>query len=308
MNLKRLFAILLSIALSAFVLSSCTEEDDNPIVNNDTPEPPQNLMAVSIDDETVKIKWEASSSESDAQFAGYDLTVVGTSFAPQSISAGETTYTITGLTEGVEYTFSLRAMFDNGNYSNPAELTWSPASRYTESLGETIKLYGSSSSVGSGLDIFETTENGPITRTVSSSNKWNFAFDDRNGYSFGTAGAGVIEYNWSNGNPEHPGEIGDDEFNYADLSESYVQYALNDDEVNYLNGSVDLTSDQFTNYDGIIIFARVQENANGEYNYARILIKRDANGFVQSDALGDYIELEISYQNESGVPYAGIKQ
>jgi hypothetical protein len=309
MKLTKLISMLAVILMSAIIFTSCEETTGDPIdPNNPVPEAPGSIAAVSIDNSTVKLKWEASPSESNDLFDGYALIVTPGAAAPITIPAGTTEYTVTNLTEGDVYTFSLTAEYSNGESSSTVAIDWSPASRYTEVFGETIKLYGSSSSVGSGLDLYDDTEDGPMVRSVSSSNMWNFAFDDRNGAKFGTAGEGVIEYNWSAGAPQS-GQLGGDEQNkivylVESLDEAYETQSLVDDMV-YSYKAYDL--EEFSDAAGVIFYARVAD-ANGNYNYARILVKNTANGYVQSDALGNYIELEISYQNETNVPYAGIEQ
>ncbi len=308
MKLSKLISMFVIVLMSALIFSSCEDTTDDPIdPNNEVPDPPASIAAVSIDSETVKIAWEASPSESDDLFDGYALIVTPGTSAPISIASGNT-YTVTNLTEGDVYTFSLSAEFSNGESSSPVEIDWSPASRHSEVFGETIKLYGSSSSVGSGLDLYDETEDGPMVRSISSSSDWNFAFDDRDGVHFGTAGEGVIEYNWSAGNP-HSGQLGGDAQNnivyeIGSLDEAYETQSLVDDMV-YSYRLYDLN--EYADAAGVIFYTRVTD-ANGNFNYARILVKNTSNGYVQNDALGDYIEVEVSYQSKTNVPYAGIEQ
>lgn len=305
MKITKLMSLLATVLITAFIFTSCTEEDNPVDPNTDVPNAPANISAVSKNSNTVEIKWTASTSESDAQFDGYTLSVTP-GVMQYSIPAGQTTYTVSALDEGTVYTFSLTAEFSNGNSSNPAEIDWSPAGRYTETFGDPIRIYGAESSVGSGLQLYDNVEEGPMVRTVSGSNNWNFAFDDRDGHLyFGTAGEGVIEYNWKNGAPANAGEIGSVVFNAATLDEAYESYSLTDG-ITYGYDYVDLNN--YTDDAAVIVYGRVMNSGSNDYNYARILIKKGANGYLQNDALGDYIEVEISYQKVAGVPYAGIKQ
>jgi len=55
---------------------------------------------------------------------------------------------------------------------------------------------------------------------------------------------------------------------------------------------------------GFVFIARVK-NTDATYNYAKVYLKLGADGkFLQGTAPNRYIEVEVSYQKISGVPYA----
>lgn len=111
------FFAMLAVALIAF---GCNENEDDPITpSGDTPAAPTALMATSKSATEIILKWTPSSSASLSTMDNYQLTYTGSS-TPITINKSASTYTVTGLTEGTPYTFTLRAKGTNGELSNSA--------------------------------------------------------------------------------------------------------------------------------------------------------------------------------------------
>ena len=87
------------------------------------PGPPRNLTAVGGDGEVV-LSWDAPESDGGAAITDYEYRINGQN--PWiSIGSTETTYTVTGLDNGAEYTFQVRAVnrIGTGRVPNQAEAT-----------------------------------------------------------------------------------------------------------------------------------------------------------------------------------------
>ena len=71
--------------------------------------------------------------------------------------------------------FSVVANYTGGgNYAQAAELEWSPATRFVDNVnGETIVIYESASSFGSGLDLFDNDGEAPKSLRITSISSWN---------------------------------------------------------------------------------------------------------------------------------------
>ncbi|BBB33105.1 hypothetical protein TTHT_1617 [Thermotomaculum hydrothermale] len=109
------------------------EEDTTP------PTTPQNLQAQTVDDNSIRLTWEASSDSGGSGLAGYriyreDVDNYGTAIAV--VDASTTEYTNTGLQAGTTYRYKVKAVDNAGNmsdFSNVAEATTTDSSADTES-------------------------------------------------------------------------------------------------------------------------------------------------------------------------------
>jgi hypothetical protein len=176
-NIMRL-ALILLVTLPMIFLVQCKNEESNPT----TPaapslNPPTNLRAYSASISSVGLLWDLSTSESDAAFVNYALTVkdpLGSVVATQSVSKGNPTTVVTGLTEGVIYTFVVRSAGTAGIYSaDSASVLWSPARRLTadSTNGPPIQVYEFASSAGaSGLQFYSVSSGSARTRSLNVNN------------------------------------------------------------------------------------------------------------------------------------------
>jgi hypothetical protein len=139
------------------MLLGCNKDEE--VANPDTGlRAPTNLRAYSAGATSIGLLWDLSASESDPSFINYQISVKdagGVVLTTQSASKGNPASTVSGLTEGVIYTFVVRSTATGGTISpDSASVRWSPARRLvTDSTsGPPIQVYELRSTNGaSGL-------------------------------------------------------------------------------------------------------------------------------------------------------------
>ncbi len=317
MKLLRTFSLFAFIAILALPFASCSEESiiDPPAA--DKPNPPTELMATSMNDSTVILKWTVSTSSHDS--LKYILTVSENSTEVVTLTiedAGTTTATVNNLTEGTEYTFELIAEFDGGEQSGKAVVTWSPASRFNLSDNDIeIKLWSFQSNFGSGLDLFngdpdnpDPDFDGPEVLVIGSKDRWDIGMSDK-GQGLSIGSASKIDVGPPN-TPTHVTEVSSKYFEENSLDDVFGSVALDDAATHaYSENTFDLLDASLDKTKNFIFIARTQVAGQTGLNYAKIMVKRGADGeFLQTDDGDQYIELVISYQRKAGVPYAGVKK
>jgi len=174
---KRIVPLLL-VSLLAFITVQCNKDENNPVTPPVTTlKAPTNLRAYSASISSVGLLWDLSASESDTAFVNYALTVknsLGSTVASQSITKGNPTTTVTGLTEGVIYTFVLRSAGTGGALSpDSASVVWSPARRLTtdSTNGPPIQVYEFASTLGaSGLQFYSVSSGSARVQSLNVSN------------------------------------------------------------------------------------------------------------------------------------------
>lgn len=98
--------------------TSCKEEEET----QNYPTPPPSALTASVADAQITLNWESPES----QFvSGYALTWTPGN-GDITLSATDKTYTVNQLTNGTEYTFTLKALYENGMVSDPVTQTGTP--------------------------------------------------------------------------------------------------------------------------------------------------------------------------------------
>lgn len=291
----------------AILLNSCSDTTTNPIDPDPKPEPITNLKATSVDDKTVKLKFDLSTSETNTLFQDYQLVVTPGTFAPVSINKGTNMFVQAGLTEGTVYKFEIVARYTNGTSSTVSSIEWSPATRFVLNNNDAnIYVYESTSDFGSGLRMFAPApDNAPRTYKVANGAEWDLGLDTRNGkIIFGSATK--ISYSYT-GTPK-PTQMLDVNFEVDGLDESFDSQAMNAGtrDSKYAERTFDLTSLKPTK--NLVFYVRKYEPGQTRYNYAKILMKKNPNSetFLQGSGDNEYIEFQISYQKTPDVPYAKV--
>jgi len=266
-------------------------------------DPAKQLMATSIDDKTVKIKWTPSDEESSSNFIGYWLFVYPTNSQPGDyleIQKGSTNYTIGGLTEGTVYNFDLYAV---KNYSGKTLLSqkvtiqWSPATRFITNINDdAIKLYESASTFGSGLKLYDETGGAPKGLKVSSGNEWDLGlYTEGSVIEFGSAKNILQKYSSYTGTTKKV-EIASQYIEANSLDEVFDSQALS--AKSFSERTFDLA--QIQTNKNIVFIVRTNPPS---YNYAKVMVL-NKGGFLQGNPNNRYIEVIVSYQKVPGVPYA----
>jgi len=161
------------------------------------PSPPQHLAA-SVNPTQVTLSWDAPASNGGSALTGYTLTYTDTTAAtaPQTANPSASPYTVSGLTTGDTYQFSLCGTNSVGGPCNSATITAVPTnasvltaltSRSTISYGTRVTLSGrlTDKSTGIGLaskpvtvtPIYQNGSQGTVIHlTTSSAGGWSAAF------------------------------------------------------------------------------------------------------------------------------------
>lgn len=295
MKFMKMKGLVAALALSSLVLVSCDEESTTePTVDYPVPTAPANLRVAVVDGTKLQLRWDKSTSEDSTWFDGYELSITGGDPIAAKTIAKTQPYEITGLVAGTEYTITLKAKNKENELSTGASVKWAPALRFTD-----IKLYGFESKNPSGLTLWDATTKAPKGLTATDKAKWHFGFDDRNNkLVFGSAS----EINIGTATPTATAEISSSFYEADDMNIVFEKVAFNDPSYDFSSMSIDLKSLNLTT--GVILVVRVKEQGSSNWNYAKIFIKRSANGFYDTD----HITMDISYQTAANVPYAKVSE
>lgn len=116
--LKLLSYLTLLLVFTSGVTSSCKNED----TSNVYPTPPPSAFTAQAADARISLHWTAPES----QFVnGYSLTWTPGD-GQVTLAAEDKTYTVEQLTNGTEYTFTLKALYENGTLSDPVSQRATP--------------------------------------------------------------------------------------------------------------------------------------------------------------------------------------
>ncbi|MDI6765287.1 MAG: fibronectin type III domain-containing protein [Bacteroidota bacterium] len=125
---RRLSTILLAVISLSIGFIGCEKED---VLAPEEFAPPTNLKALSMDG-AVKLSWTAAPAADADFFVGYRImTKQGTTLV-DSVQVGKTiiNHTVSQLTNGQSYTFSIRSVKDNKDVSKDIIIIWGPTIRY----------------------------------------------------------------------------------------------------------------------------------------------------------------------------------
>ena len=301
---NKVFTFLALAAISLFVLSSCSEDTGTtPNTNGPKPSPASNLQATSISKDTIHLKYDISTSETNVRFQDYQLTwkedATVDPGGSKIVLRGTNPIIVGGLVEGKIYLFTLVARYDNDSVSTPITVKWSPASRFTlNNNDDIIKVYETASGFGSGLQMFSAADGTPRVRTVANGADWDLGIRTEAG-KIEVGSATKFTYNYT-GTPK-PTYIFKDKFLANSLNDVFDSRAMNDGTRNneYTEQIFDIKNDQKS----VVFYVRKIESGS-LYTYAKVMAKYVGGSFLQGSSPNRYIEFEISYQKTAGVPYA----
>ena len=262
------------------------------------PQPPAALYATSIDSATIALKWDHSPDYTAAEFAGYRVRIYnpgGITMLDTLLPASWTQVQVTGLQEGTIYTCEVAG--ETADTIGPAkQIQWSPASRFVElTTGNPIRMYESASVFGSGVDLYNPTEGGPVNLKTSSGQDWDLGLYTRDNKLI-IASPTLLKQYYPKTLPDslRATEIAAEVYtNVNSLNDVFDSEALN--AKTFAEREIDLTQ-----YSGnIVLVVRTVDN-----HYAKVLVKYVNGSFLQGSEPHRYVECEVSYQKEAGVPYA----
>jgi len=298
----KLLALMAMLVFGSAFFTACDLEDD-PITPGDKPKPaaPSNLRGTSQNATTVLLRWDKSIHEDSTWFKGYELTITGgAAMAPRAVGKTQP-FAVTGLEEGVIYTFTLKAANTDGVTSDGStSVQWSPASRFETT---DIRMYSFSSQNGSGLSLFDATANKPVNLRASEKTRWHLGLDDRTTGALFFGPASLIDI--GTGTPVDEVEIADDFWDANSLDILFEKTALN--TLNFVKTRVNLLQVD-NNTTGVVFVVRVKRQGQTQWNYAKVLVERGSGGFLQGTGNDKYVQMKISYQKSVDVPYAKISE
>jgi hypothetical protein len=311
-------ALIASAMALSLVLVSCDDDDDPITPSTNTAVAPAavtNLEATSINETSIRVRFTDEATLSSAGFNGYNITVKGTGLDTTIVvasTANVNPYTISGLTEGTEYTVGVqaRSIGSNGDAdtavsSSTPEVTWAPAKRLTG----TFKLYSSQNSeFGSGLNFADA-----AVLKIADGAKWDLCFDDKDGRIL-LGAPGVSDYvdadaRFPNNEVARIVLIGREYPNVASLDDVYDSRALSPQAGENFQENLINLGDIADKSQGFVFTAITEpdaSNSNQKY-YAKVFVKSVNNSYVQGTGADAFVEVEVSYQSVSNVAYAGIK-
>ncbi|MCL2039900.1 MAG: fibronectin type III domain-containing protein [Bacteroidetes bacterium] len=316
MSLKKLMSILCMLAISMFIFTACENDDidpdgeENPTVINVLPV--GTMYAGQTGTYQITVAWDHSLSINESWFDKYELTISATGIEDQVVEVAKNLdqYHCGGLDASRTYTFRVVAVGNNADTlvrSTAKEIQWALATHFDKNdVGSTIKVYVRQSSLGSGLNLYSQ-EQSPSAWRVGNGDRWNLALGGRDTLIFGTASSVVSAMGYTlTGNPvdadittplEEDTDKLDDILFYQDLSkESYSK--------KHINLKTDNVATSKTK--GLTFFARIG-TSTANYQYAKILVLKngDNGGYLHAATeTNAYIELLISYQTRTNVPFA----
>lgn len=285
----------------ALIIAGCDNDDSPSGPGQTTIRGASSPKAYSASATSVGITWTASPDEgrSEVQNPAYRIVARDTLGGSTQLTAvkGQTSALFTGLVEGRVYTFTISMLVSGAVSNDSVSVKWAPAKRREgEGTGTTpIQVFETASaSFPSGLDVYSSTEDGPVTRSlVGASNSLIdlFVFTDPTSQDLLVRSAHLSSV------------IGTPKTTFFSTFTSGTD-DLDDpqsappDASTYSTAEVRISGAASGAATGKVIYGRTQEN-----NYFRMLVMRNGTSLVFGTSPDRFLTVKISYQSVSGVPY-----
>lgn len=283
-------SLLAAATLVALIMVGCNENTTDP--TDAVPNAPTGLMATSNSSTKITVKWTAPTA---GTFTGYKLKVTGTGLDTTFTISDKTAigYFVDNLTNGTKYTFALSSVNGTASSATAASISWSPSTRFTEINGNTIRLYETASTRGSGLRLYNETTKLPEVMNIAAGSSWDFAIDNKGiADSVDTGSPGALSFVIA---PRRVTLMGKIYSNVSSLDDIYESADLTAS----VEGAYTLPNAATGGY------CMVLKTADG--NFAKVLVKSVGGKILQGTAPDRYCEVEIAYQTAKNVPHVEIK-
>ncbi|MBL8005073.1 MAG: fibronectin type III domain-containing protein [Candidatus Kapabacteria bacterium] len=303
--------ILASLVLASTVFFVSCEENSLIDPPSGTPMAPTNVLVSTRSETSIAVRWSRPSADT-VTATGYDVIATPASGSPITVSASGTDSiaTVTGLTEGTIYTFTVRAKAGSNMSAASSGVMWAPAKRTTVAG----RMYVSASSQGSGLNLAT-----GANLTIANGGQWDLCLDDKDGNILvGSPGvSGYVteapngDYVFSNGQLAKIVRLRGATYRATSLNDIWESSSLGDGNISgdganqFKERLFDLGTINAAQ-GGLGFVAAVFSGANTTtpINYAKVLVKSVGGSFVQGTGSGRYVEVEVSYQTAQNTPYA----
>lgn len=293
----------LALITSGMFLAGCEDTSTNTPVTF-VPAPPSNPMALSLSETSIRLKWTASPSESNADMLGYKIFVNSgsQSFTPITVGKGQTIINITGLDAGKVYTFKIVA-YTKDTVSSAISIDWAGAKRFVG-----IRAFETNSANGSGIRLRD-----GANLTIADATEWDLCLDTRqvggqDNWAFGSPQAST--YTDNNGRflrGPHMGELAKVTAIFCDPGPT--PYVVLADSLEAVFESAALGTgkqpyqimlENLQNGGG----SRVFYVKTAEGNFAKVLLKSFGGQLLRGTAPNRYVEIDYSFQTAANIPYA----
>jgi hypothetical protein len=296
---RHVFLPVLACAAALFLAACNKSEDTTTAPQAVVVAGPSNLRAYSVDSTRVGLMWTVSVDEAKTELQSYALSVTDTFRTPATALTavkGQTSLTVSGLTEGTIYIFTLKANVASGAVTNDsATVRWSPAKRMETEGAAPIQVFETADpSHPSGLDVYSSTVNGPVTRSLT-------------GLTNSLIDVYVATLTTSQ----------DLEVRSASLSTSIgtgkiTTFSTETADVNDLNANPRPAPPDAATYSVLKVTVPSAAAATGritwgktqEGNYFRMLVVSNGTSLISGPTGQRFITVKLSYQSKAGVPYA----
>ena len=259
------------------------------------------LQAYSKSLTEVGLSWSASP---DAAYgSGHSVAVKLGSATVTTITVpiGQSSTVVTGLTEGLIYTFSIVVTASSSDYtdSDPASIQWSPARRITTDLTlPEIKVYETaSSSFPSGLIFFVSSSNSSKTVSIANPGADSLLIDayartESGSSSLTLRSAHLFRATW------RITRFSSVSRNAASLDDPQ---AAPPDSTTYSSSNTSITIGS-----SAVTSSQVYYFKGNDGNYGRILVRQNPsdNTLIWGSSPDRYLNVQISYQTVPYNPYA----
>ncbi len=294
----------LLVASMGFMATGCNENPTEPGDNNNPGAPlaPKNVQVTSLGAASVGLKWEAPADTGTITYRVKWVPETGSDSGSVDVATTSTSIS-SGLAINKAYTFSVYSVRSNV-MSSAISIKWAGAQRYGQT--ESIRIYETASDNGSGLTLDP--PNGPRNVKVGASNTVPNSVQlaiytkasDPNNFEIGPAYA-FTEYQNADkfdqrvyvSTLSYPAQDLNSWYAVEDIS----QHIPTDGNIRAFTFPVAETG---TTGQGFY----VRTGDVGTYHYARVFVKKSGGKLLQGTTPNRYIELEISYQQSPGLPYA----
>lgn len=304
MKLQKIYSLLAILIASLFVFTACDDTGTDPVDVVGTPVPTKvtNLMAGCVDASSIVITWDEHAQKDSTWFKDFEITVSkegGSVPEKYEVGKGLSQFVFKGAKEGVIYTFTIAGRNTGDTLGPVATIKWATAGQYTKTMNETnIMLYVSTSSKGSGLQFYNEAGEGPKVVTVANQKDWNLGlYTTGNVLRLGSASALGYATVTSPADAEITNliEVDTDDLGSIVFSKSFDEYAFS-------KKKVDLNDDPIAKNatKGVCFLARTLDKKH----YVKVVVLKKNGSFLQGSGENAGVQMYISYQRESGVPYA----
>lgn len=296
--LKNTFLLAIAVGILFATNAGCKKTDTTSPASTKL-RPISDLEAYSKSSTEVGLGWIASPDVANGGEHHITVKLGSTTVTTVSIPIGQTSTFISGLTEGLIYTFSIVVDGHSSDYtdSDPVTIRWSPARRITTDLTlPTIKVYETtSSSFPSGLIFFNVSTNSSKTVSIASPGTDSLLIDvyarTEASSAVSLRSAHLFSSTW------RITRFSSVSRNVSSLDDPVSQPP---DTTTYASSNTSITIDS-----SAITTSRVYYFKGNNGNYGRILIKRQSNGTLIGGTSPDqFLDVQISYQTVSYNPYS----